>query len=83
MMESADLQQEVMRLRDRVHDHAGHIQRCLDLEERVERLESLPVSVAELKLIVDRLEKIVWGGAATVGGLLVVQLIQILTAGSK
>lgn len=72
-----------MRLRDRVHDHAGHIQRCLDLEERVERLESLPVSVAELKLIVDRLERIVWGGAATVGGLLLIQIIQLILGASR
>lgn len=86
MTDLSELREEVLRVRDYCHrEIAPALQQGVaayeaieKLEDRIGKLESLPVSIAELKLIVDRLEKIVWGGAATVGLALLAQILQLV-----
>ena len=76
--EMDDVKAEVVRLRDKYHALAGPVQIAVDLAERVDRLEGLAVSVGKLEIVVDRLEKAVWGAAALVIVSVVGQVLQVV-----
>lgn len=74
---------------DRAHKALNACQLAMNLSadvdklgDRLKEVEALSVSVAQLALVVNRLERVVWWGAAAVGASVVVQLLQLIFKGT-